>query len=142
MFNPSQQEVRQFFCEVWRKRVSKLPMTPLETIAADWVGQHPEYHTLLENPADAIGRVFDGADGAGNPFMHLSMHLSISEQVSIDQPAGIKAAFAALASRFGSAHDAHHVIMECLGQMLWDAQRSNLPPDGAKYVEAVWRQVA
>ena len=41
-----------------------------------------------------------GAAG-GNPFLHLSMHLSISEQCSIDQPPGIRQAVELLAARRG-----------------------------------------
>jgi hypothetical protein len=65
------------------------------------------------------------------------MHLSIAEQVSIDQPAGIRQAVQLLAARLGSLHAAHHEVMECLGDMLWASQRSSLPPDGHAYLEAV-----
>jgi hypothetical protein len=67
------------------------------------------------------------------------MHLSISEQCSIDQPRGIRQAVELLAKRLDSLHDAHHAAMECLGQMLWDSQRSGRPPDGEAYVAAVQR---
>ena len=78
-----------------------------------------------------MARVYDGSDGGANPFLHLSMHLSISEQCSIDQPRGIRQAVELLAARRNSLHDAHHEAMECLGQMLWESQRVGRPPDGA-----------
>ena len=68
------------------------------------------------------------------------MHLSIAEQVSIDQPGGIRQAVDLLARRLGSLHEAHHQVMECLGEMVWASQRSGLPPDGAAYLEAVRRR--
>jgi hypothetical protein len=68
------------------------------------------------------------------------MHLSIAEQVSIDQPPGIRAATQALAQRLGSEHDAHHQVMECLGEMIWNSQRSGMPPDGAAYIDCVRRR--
>src|SRR4051794_14802358 len=140
MFTPSQSDVRRFFVEARRKRDERLPLTPLDTIAADWIDAHPEYRGDLADVASAEGATYAGDDGRENPFLHLSMHLSISEQVSIDQPAGIRAAVHALAARLGSTHAAHHEAMECLGRMLWEAQRSGRDPDGDAYVECVRRR--
>ena len=140
MFSPSQHDVRRFFCGAWRKHRDKLPLTPLETVAADWIAEHPEYHETLSDEDAALAAEYAVEGGQTNPFLHLSMHLSISEQVSIDQPAGIRGAFEALASRRGTAHDAHHEVMECLGEMVWVSQRSGLPPDGAAYIDAVRRR--
>ena len=140
MFAPSQSDVRRFFVEARRKRDDRLPLTPLETIAADWIDAHPEYRVDLADVAAAETATYAGDDGRENPFLHLSMHLSISEQVSIDQPAGIRAAYESLAARLGSAHAAQHEVMECLGTMLWEAQRSGRPPDGAAYVDCVRRR--
>ena len=133
MFAPSQADVRRFFCEAARKRREALPLTPIETLAADWIAEHPEYDT-------ALAAVYDVEDGRTNPFLHLSMHLSITEQIAIDQPRGIKQAYELLAARRGSAHDAQHEVMECLGEMIWASQRSGLPPDGQTYIEAVRRR--
>jgi hypothetical protein len=137
MFNPSRDEVRLFFIEAWRKHSAQEILTPLETIATQWITEHPEYHALLENGTDAALEDFTPERGQTNPFLHLSMHLSISEQVSIDQPPGIRAAAEKLAQRRNSLHEAYHEIMECLGEMLWHSQRSSLPPDGAAYIECV-----
>ena len=142
MFDPSQHEVRRFFCAVWRKMQDQAPVTPLEAIAADWIGQHPEYHALLEDAEQAVATHFDAASGAGNPFLHLSMHLAISEQVSIDQPPGIRSAHDALSQRLGSAHSAAHEVMECLGEVLWRAQRQAAPPDGEAYLECLRRRAS
>jgi hypothetical protein len=140
MFAPSQNDVRRFFCDAWRKRREGAPMTPLELLAADWIAEHPEHHGDVDDVDAALAAVFDARAGRTNPFLHLSMHLSISEQVGIDQPRGIKQAFEQLAARLGSAHAAQHEIMECLGEMMWTSQRSGLPPDGQRYVECVRRR--
>lgn len=142
MFTPSQNDVRSFFCTAYRKHTDAAPLTPLEAVAADWIAQHPEHHGDLQNEAEALAAVFDIEGGKTNPFLHLSMHLSISEQVSIDQPRGIKAAFEALRAKRGSAHEAHHEVMECLGDMMWTSQRSGLPPDGEKYIDCVRRRAS
>ena len=140
MFAPSQHDVRRFFCEVDRKQRAALPLTPIEAIAADWIGRHPEYAATLADQDAALAAVYEVEGGRTNPFLHLSMHLSISEQISIDQPQGIKQAFELLSHRLGSAHEAQHQVMECLGEMIWASQRSGLPPDGERYLECVRRR--
>jgi hypothetical protein len=139
MFQPSQSDVRRFLCEAWRKQLAGEVQSPLDTLAAGWIAEHPEYHADLADLDAALAAQFSVEDGRENPFLHLSMHLSISEQCSIDQPAGIRAAVEQLAARQGSLHDAHHATMECLGEMIWNSQRSSRPPDGLAYVEAVKR---
>jgi hypothetical protein len=140
MFTPSQQDVRRFFCETYGKYRANEILSPLEAMARDWLMQHPEYADTLADVEAALTADYSVERAQSNPFLHLSMHLSISEQVSIDQPTGIRDAFQALAHRLGSAHEAHHQIMECLGEMIWNSQRSGLPPDGATYVECVKRR--
>lgn len=140
MFTPSQHDVRRFFCDTHAKVRDGMPMTALEIVAADWIALHPEHHAALADADAAVAAVYDIDAGRPNPFLHLSMHLSISEQVSIDQPRGVKQAVELLAVRRGSLHDAHHEVMECLGEMMWASQRSGLPPDGERYIDAVRRR--
>lgn len=139
MFNPSRDQARNFFIETWRKRRAGEVLTPLEHIAADLVHLHPEYHKLLEDP-DSLTRDFPPEAGQINPFLHLSLHLAIEEQLSIDQPPGLRAAFEANQARRGDRHDALHDVLECLGETIFDAQRNNAPPDGAAYVACVRRR--
>lgn len=139
MFNPSRDEVRRFFTETWRKQRAGEILTPLEAMAADWITQHPEYHADLADADSACTQDYAPERGQGNPFLHLSMHLAISEQLSIDQPPGIRAAYEKLAARLGAAHEAQHAIMECLGETLWEAQRNNAPPDSDAYLARIER---
>jgi hypothetical protein len=141
MFTPSQHDVRRFFCSTYGKHRNNEILTPMEAIARDWIMQHPEYTDQLSDVDSALAAEYPVEGGQSNPFLHLSMHLSIAEQVSIDQPPGIRAAFTALAQRLGSEHDAHHQIMECLGEMIWTSQRNGLPPDGAAYIECIKRRI-
>ena len=140
MFQPSQMDVRRFFCGAWRRRLSGEVLSPMEALAADWIAQHPEYHAELADEAAALAAVYTVEEGRTNPFLHLSMHLSIGEQCSIDQPQGIAQAVQLLAARRNSLHEAHHEVMECLGEMIWASQRSGLPPDGHTYLDAVRRR--
>jgi hypothetical protein len=140
MFQPTQADVRRFFCGVYAKSRTGQPLEALELLASQWIDEHPEYHTELADLDQALARVDTIDPQRVSPFLHLSMHLSISEQCSIDQPRGIRQAVELLSKRLDSLHDAHHAAMECLGQMLWDSQRSGRPPDGDAYVAAVQRR--
>ncbi|GAB4166404.1 MAG: DUF1841 family protein [Rhodocyclaceae bacterium] len=138
MFDPSREQARTFFIEAWRKHAGRIPRSPIEDIALGIVIEHPEYHALLEDP-EAIRRDYTPEGGQANPFLHLALHLAIEEQLSIDQPAGIRAAFDALAARLGDRHEALHRLLECLGETIWRSQREAAPPDGAAYLDCVRR---
>jgi hypothetical protein len=140
MFQPRQADVRRFFCDAYARERAGLPLDPMATIAARWIAEHPEYHAELADADAAVARDYRVEDGRTNPFLHLSMHLTIEEQCSIDQPTGIRQAVQLLAARRGSLHAAHLEVMECLGEMVWASQRSGLPPDGLAYLEAVRRR--
>ncbi|MDR7094991.1 DUF1841 family protein [Hydrogenophaga laconesensis] len=140
MFNPSQADVRRFFCSVHQKQLQQQPMEAIETLASQWIAEHPEHHGELSDLDAALARLGEPDTGRDNPFLHLSMHLSISEQCSIDQPPGIRQAVELLAARRGDLHMAHHEVMECLGTMLWESQRAGRPPDGQAYIDAVRRR--
>lgn len=141
MFSPSQADVRRFFCAVYAKRLQQQPMEAIEMLAGQWIAEHPEYHAELSDVDAALARLGEPGSGTSeNPFLHLSMHLSISEQCSIDQPPGIRQAVELLAARRGDLHAAHHEVMECLGTMLWESQRAGRPPDGQAYIDQVCRR--
>jgi hypothetical protein len=136
---PTQSDVRRFFCEVHQRLKLGQPMDGMHLLASPWVEAHPEYASDLQDANAAVAAVYTVESGQTNPFLHLSMHLSISEQCSVDQPRGVKLAVQALAQRLGSLHDAHHVAMDALGRMMWEAQRSGRAPDGDAYIESLKR---
>jgi len=138
IFNPTRDQVRQFFTETWRKHQQSTVLTPLEAMALDWMLEHPEYHAVLEDP-DKAQADYTVESGQTNPFLHLSMHLAIAEQLQIDQPPGIKAAYQQLARR-ADAHQAAHEIMECLGQVIWESQRLGTPLNNELYLELIQRR--
>jgi hypothetical protein len=140
MFSPSQADVRRFFCAVYAKAQTGQAMEAIETIASLWLDEHPEYHAEMADESAALASMAVLEEGRANPFLHLSMHLSITEQCSIDQPRGIRQAVELLTQRLDSLHDAHHEVMECLGQMLWESQRAGRPPDGNAYIACVQRR--
>ena len=139
MFNPTRDQVRQFFCTAWKKHLERLPLVGAEVAAADIAARHPEYHALLGDAENSLQQEWTPEDGGMNPFLHLSLHLAIHEQTSIDQPPGIRAAYDRLRSRL-EAHEAEHILLECLGETIWQAQRNGRPMDAAAYVEAIQRK--
>ena len=139
MYNPSRDQARRFFIDAWRKDQTREVLTPLEGIAAGIVRLHPEYRALLEDPDAALAREWTPETGAANPFLHLSLHLAIEEQLSIDQPIGLRAAFESLLAKHGDRHAALHVVLECLGETIWKAQRNGGAFDGAGYLDCIRR---
>ena len=137
MFSPSQADVRRFFCSIYAKAQAGHALQAIETIANLWINEHPEYHADLADVDAALAAMEQADEGKTNPFLHLSMHLSISEQCSIDQPRGIRQAVELLTHRRNCLHDAHHEVMECLGHMIWDSQSAGRPPDGDAYIACV-----
>lgn len=137
MFNPTRDQSREFLFDLWRKHRENRPLTPLEAMALDIVLQHPEYHRVLEDRERYLDREWKPEGGEANPFLHIAMHLAIEEQVSIDQPPGIRAAVEKLAARRGSVHDARHDVMECLAEVIWQAQRNATGFDNATYLRCL-----
>ena len=139
MFNPSRDEARSFFFDAWEKYRRGAVLSALEQAALEVILLHPEYHPLLEDRARNQSRDYDPKSGEMNPFLHLSLHLAIEEQLSIDQPPGIRASYSALAAKLGSEHDAKHRVLECLGETIWQAQRTGTAPDQDAYLDCIRR---
>lgn len=140
MFNPSREQVRQFFFDAWRKYRQGAQLEGLETIAVEAALMHPEYHEVLDQPERYLDRDYTPEEGQSNPFLHMSMHVAIAEQLSIDQPPGIRAEFERLVNVRGDRHEALHEVLECLGETVWRAQRDRTPPDAEAYLECLRRR--
>jgi hypothetical protein len=137
VFDPSREQVRDTFFGAWQKYRAGQPLAGIESLALDVILLHPEYHDVLSLPAKY--REKDYSDES-NPFLHMSLHVAIEEQLSIDQPAGIAARFRALVARHGSRHEALHQAIECLAETMWRAQRDSAPPDVAAYLHCMERK--
>ena len=132
----SRDEVRQVYLGVWHKIQQKLVLEPMEALIADVIEIHPEYHALLAAGDDIKQQDFTPEQGQTNPFLHMGMHITLREQAGTDRPPGIRAIHQKLVSKQG-AHEAEHAMIECLGETLWNAQRSNQPPDEAAYLDCL-----
>ena len=129
------------FFETWRKYRQREILSGIETIALEVILMHPEYHDILADAERYLDKDYLPEAGDTNPFLHMSMHVAIKEQMSIDQPIGICKRFDLLRQKTGNEHDATHRIMECLAEMIWHAQRNKTAPDAVIYFDCLDRQL-
>jgi hypothetical protein len=129
-------QMRMFYSQVFLKHLNRNPLEPMEQMLLNVILLHPEYHDLLKEPSTAAQQEYGIEHGQTNPYLHMGMHIAIREQASIDRPAGIAALHARLVSKLGES-DAEHLMMDCLGTMLWTSQRENQPPDEQAYLECI-----
>jgi hypothetical protein len=132
----SRDEVRRVYLDVWQKMTSASILEPMEALIAEVIELHPEYHALLDDQENAKQAEFTPESGQSNPFLHMGMHIALREQVATDRPPGVKTLHQQLCSSKGQ-HDAEHAMMECLGQVLWQAQRDNAMPDDQTYLDCL-----
>lgn len=142
MFNPSREQVRQLFFHTWRKYQKHEMLSGIETIVIEVILLHPEYHSILNNQERFLDQDYLPEMGDTNPFLHMSMHVAIKEQLSINQPIGICDRFNRLLEITSDEHDATHQVMECLAEMIWHAQRHNAAPDATIYLNCLDQQVS
>ena len=140
MFAPTRDEARRFLIGAWAKFRAGEPLSDMERLVASLVAMHPEYHPLLETGERHLEREWTPDGGAMNPFLHLSLHLAVAEQLAIDQPPGIRAEFERIREARGDEHAALHAVLECLGETMWQAQRLRTGPDAGVYLACLRRQ--
>ncbi|HLU62281.1 MAG TPA: DUF1841 family protein [Gammaproteobacteria bacterium] len=137
LFGNNREALRRQFLDAWQKVREGRPVTPLEDLIAGVIAEHPEYHAILEEGEAALERDWTPEQGETNPFLHMGMHIAVREQLSIDRPPGVRAAFEALRQARGDAHAAEHEMVECLAETLWEAQRYGRTPDETAYLQRV-----
>jgi hypothetical protein len=140
MFSPSREQARQFFFDAWRKYQQREMLSAMEDMALEVILLHPEYQRMLETPERYQHKDYLPEMGDVNPFLHMSMHVAIKEQLSIDQPVGIRKRFQRLLKKTGDEHVVAHQFMECLAEMIWQAQRDQTALDATVYFECLDRQ--
>ena len=136
MFGNDRNQLRKAFYDSWALHTSGSPMEPMQQVIANIVELHPEYHSILENEA-TIEKDYTPEHGESNPFLHMSMHIALHEQISTNRPAGIQEHYQQIIKNIGSEHEAEHAMMECLGESLWTAQRNQVEPDEAAYLNCL-----
>ena len=124
MYDVNTHDVRRFFAHVWQHRLAPLQLDGLQQKALRIIEAHPEYGHYLEDIEQYLDKEWLPEDGESNPFLHMSLHLSLQEQSAIDQPPGIRAIHHQLCARYnGDWVKAEHDMMEALAETIWEAQR-------------------
>ncbi len=141
LYNPSRDQARQFLFDAWAKFKQNSPLSDLEKIAVEVMQMHPEYQPILDTPERYMQQQYFPEMGETNPFLHLSLHLSVIEQISINQPIGITEVYAALQQKYNDKHMAQHDLLECLAETIWQAQRNNTPLDSVHYLSLLNQRI-
>lgn len=135
LYNPTKDQVRQFFFDTWLKFKATQPLTDLEKMALAVIQMHAEYHATLDTPEQSMQLQYFPEQGQTNPFLHMSLHLSVMEQIAINQPIGIKDVYDKLCKKYQDTHLAQHDLMDCLAETIWQSQRNQMPLDSAHYLQ-------
>lgn len=142
MYDVNTHDVRRFFAYVWQHRFLSTQLDGLQLKALRILEAHQEYAPYLENIEQYLDYDWTPEQGETNPFLHLSMHLSIQEQVAIDQPFGIRAIHAQLCAKHNDNWvAAEHEMMEALAETLWEAQRFGRGLDVNNYMTKLRKMV-
>ena len=141
LYNPSRDQARQFLFDAWAKFKLNSILTDLEKIAVEVMQMHPEYHAVLNEPEHYLQQQYFPEMGETNPFLHLSLHLSVIEQVSINQPIGIAKIYGTLCQKYNDKHLAQHDLLECLAETIWHSQRNHLPLDSTHYLNLLKHRI-
>ncbi len=137
MLVENREQARRYFIRVRQKYNENQALEPLEQLILDVILSHPEYHAMLDRGDEALEQNYTPEQGDMNPFLHMSMHVAIKEQIQSDRPAGIRAQCGILREKCGDPHEMEHMVMGCLGESLWLAQRNHCMPDEQAYLEHV-----
>jgi hypothetical protein len=130
---------REVFFRAWRNHLDGKPLEGIERLLVQVALKHPEYHSFLADPESHRDRDYNGVSGQANPFLHMGLHVAIEEQLTLDEPRGIRDIYRSLLLRNADEHAVQHHIMECLGQWIYRAQRQNAAPDASEYLECLMR---
>ena len=134
LYNPSRDQARQFLFDAWAKFKQTLTLTDLEKIAVEVIQMHPEYHVVFDAPERFMHQQYFPEMSETNPFLHITLHLSAIEQISINQPIGISQIYDKLLHQHNDKHLAYHDVVDCLAETIWHSQRNNEPLSSDHYL--------
>lgn len=134
-------ENREYFFEVWKKYQNKHPLDAMESKVLSILQMHPELHILLNDPEKYLESDFFAELGESNPFLHLGLHTAVMEQLSVDQPKGIRKLFNKACQRFADEHEAYHCVMNSLAIELHEMYENNRTFNEALYFKRIKKAI-
>lgn len=123
LFTNDRQQMRRFFFETWQKYQAKQILSAMEQQLISIINAHPEYHYIFNAPEKYLVYDYCPELGEHNPFMHLSLHMGLLEQITTNRPAGIITLYQNLCQQLADSHQAEHAMIDCLAQGLWKMQQ-------------------
>ena len=133
MFYQDRKKQREFLANSWQKYTRNKPLEPLEKQLASIIEIHPEYHDLIGN---IDSECFPEHDGV-NPFLHINLHLALRDQLSSNQPKGVKEVDQKLINLCKDPYEVEHLMMECIEEMIYISQKSNTTMDQESYLNCI-----
>ncbi|WP_346379940.1 DUF1841 family protein [Acidithiobacillus sp.] len=138
LYGTKRETYRQVFLDSWRAYREGRPLEGVQTRIVAVIIRHPEYHALLGEAQQGLEQDFPPEQGRTNPYMHMSLHVGLEEMLALGQPAGIVELFDSARRKLGEA-GAEHLFVDCLGEMMWQAQRARRAPEPAALLPCVRR---
>ncbi|MDQ6980241.1 MAG: DUF1841 family protein [Ghiorsea sp.] len=133
---PSREQLRahrQIFWDAWQKAQADLPLNALEVRIARVIAMHSEYHHFFDDMDTFLERDFQVDDGM-NPYLHLSLHLAIEEQLATKHPPeAAKLMEHYMLNLKKERHETLHVILEVLAETVYQSQRTGQEPNPETY---------
>lgn len=125
---------RQSIYYIWGmvKSGQRDELSDKENKLAEILIDHEEYSDHFENIEILDGREYD-AGAEFNPFLHISTHQMVEDQLSANLPVETALFYQALEGKGFSHHEAVHVIMMILVHVMHASALSKSPFDAARY---------
>ena len=133
MFSSDRSTQRKFLAKSWEKYKTNQILEPLELQLAKIIEKHPEYQEIINN----LDTEYFPEQGKINPFLHINLHLSLQDQLSLDQPKGIKEIYNSLVKKIKDTHRVEHIMMEQIAEMIFNSQKNNKPMDQEQYLRSL-----
>lgn len=131
MYTDNRDAYRNVFFVAWQKHLKKMPLELEEQRLIDVILEHPEIHQMLDKPESYLKQEFANEE---NPFLHISMHLALREQIRLDRPNGINEIFSTLKVNTQNSIEAEHLMLPVLATMLSKSQQTGMMPSDAEYL--------
>ncbi len=140
MFSDQRHQLRSQFILSWQKAQQGEPLCALEQQIIQVIGDHPQYQHAMHT--DYLDRDYLPEQGQTNPFLHMSLHLAVRDQLHTHHPPGVYAIYQQLLSHYQDPHTVEHYMIDALMEILWCAQQSQLLPDETAYLDLLRSQHA
>lgn len=134
MYGQDRNQIRRVYLDAWQKHRAGQILDPMQKIIVNIIQMHPEYHSELES-TDIVAKDYTPEMGQSNPFLHMGLHIAIQEQLNTNQPKGVATVYQQLKLKHQDIHKVEHMMMDCLAQMIWDAQSKGQAPDERSYIK-------